>query len=172
MTKTQLNKLRDAVREVVLELYAQKHGTTHWLVDTVTERYPELVQEASRQLIRDSIGKMARQIMKSDSRSDKSTQMVLPMVIADLRLPAAISVPAADSDDENDALWTPLHEATCDDLKRHITMLADSIAANRRRLRSLRQLYQYISERTPTAANDTTIGDILKTLAEQEQRAA
>ena len=171
MTKTQLNKLRDAVREVVLELYAQKHGTTHWLVDTVTERYPELVEEASRQLIRDSIGKMARQIMKSDARSAKSAQLVLPMALADLRLPGGISVPAADNDEDN-ALWMPLHEATRDDLKRHITMLGANIAANRRRLRTLRRLYEHIAEHAADAASDTTIGEILKTLAEQEQRAA
>ena len=171
MTKTQLNKLRDAIREVVSELYAQKRGTTHWLVDTVTERYPELVEQASKHLVRDTIGKIARQIMKSDAKSARSIQLVLPMGIADLRLPAAISIPAADNDDEIGAVWTPLQDATLPELKRHIAMLGASVAANRKRLRTVRTLYDYLIKSAPEI-QDGVIGDILKTLAEKERKAA
>lgn len=170
MTKTQLNKVREAVRTVVNELYAKRRGSTRWLVETVRERHPELIEEAAAQLVSESIAKMARQIMKTEMKAQDSLQTELPLEIAGLQLPAAISVPPDHSEDET--LWTPLPDATFRELEGHIAMLQSSVTADTKRLRKLRDLYNYLRNKMPDDDPDQTIRVILEAIKRLERSAA
>lgn len=172
MTKTQLNKLREAIRSVIGDLYTRKRGTTRWLVEEVIARHPDLVDEAKDQLLSEAIAKMARQIMKQETEPAKTMQMELPHVIKGLRLPAAISVPPTDNDDEPDTLWTPLPDATYSELERHIEMLQASVAADTRRLRKLRQLHQCLADYLPDGGEQLSVRELVALVRDRDRDAA
>ena len=96
---------------MIAEFHAHKRGTTDWLNETITERYPLLVEAASKQLIAEAIAKMARQIIKSEAPSAKSARLPLQQEIRLPRLPPAIRIPVAEDRDEGDVLWALLQEA-------------------------------------------------------------
>lgn len=171
MTKAQLARLREAVRQCVQELHDRRQGTTRGLVETVRERYPDLVEEAAEQLLAEAIANMSRRIMKSDARAAKSEQFILPALIAHLRLPATISVPHDDGDDD-EVVWTPLEHASFAELDIHLAMLARSIAADTRRFKALTELREFLAPYMADTPDAEPIGAVLARLAAAERGAA
>ena len=166
MSKIHLAKLREAVRVIIVEFFENKRGTTRAISETVSERYPELVNDAAEQLVADAIANISRKIMKNEIVVAQSSQLWLPIEISHLRLPAAISIPTDGRSGEDEVEWTPLGDATISEVGRHVVMLQESVAADTRRLRMLSELHHYLIGHWPEDT-ESPIGNLLRTLAKE-----
>lgn len=166
MTRQEHAKLRTAMRQLIDELQARGKLSTRYLTELVQERYPELIEEASTKLIREAIAKWARQMMKSEALALKSPQFAMPLEIAGIKLPQAISLPPTDDDEET--MWTPIEQATFAELEAHCTYLRGTVAADTRRLESLMTLHNYLAPHMADEHADEPIGPKLAELAHKK----
>lgn len=166
MTKKQRAKLRAIVGEIIQELRQQGRFSTKALVEEVIDRYPQLVEETKDQLVKEALASWARKHLKSEDAELKSPQFTLPIELAGLKLPSAISV-RHDEEDEEAPLWTPIEDATFDDLEINVEMLQNQVSADMRKLKNLRQLHRYLA---PLMADERRTEPIGKVLAECANR--
>ncbi|MCP4540178.1 MAG: hypothetical protein GY832_23820, partial [Chloroflexi bacterium] len=65
------------------------------------------------------------------------TQMVLPMALQNIEIPASISVPYRSADGKNELMWTSFEDATFAEFKAYIELLRTQIAADTGRLQAM-----------------------------------
>lgn len=175
MTRHDRVRLREAIRVCIGELKAQGRFTTRELTRLMTERYGDLVVEASDRLIAESLASIARSLMRNDTPSARARQLFLPMEIAHLRLPDSISLPPRnDESDETEGgefLWSDISEATFNELEEHIQYLTGQIAADVQRLRTLRELHGYLAPIMADDRREDAIGPVLEEIAGREREA-
>src|SRR6266496_16880 len=87
-------KLRTLLRETYsgLKQDGSERIMIHELIEAVTKKHPKLVEQEKDRLFRDAIGAWARQILRSDSDSLRSSQLMLPMELHHVRLPVCIPI--------------------------------------------------------------------------------
>lgn len=139
----------------------------HELIEGVTKSHPKLVEQEKERLFRDAIGSWARQILRSDSDSLRSSQLVLPIELHHIRLPVCIPIwPKGRESGEAD--WIEPADVTFAQLDQEIARKLESSAANRE-LRSLQALREYLAPHMADHPN-SKIGPVLKRLAAAEAK--
>lgn len=170
MSPREKAELRTAIRSSIDELQRHSRMTTKSLVDTVMDRYPELVDAARTKLVREAIAKWARQAMKKEAESEIAGQAVLPLEVKGLGIPSSICLPVKNEDDESEIEWVPLSDATFEELEVHISYMRGQIAADMNRLKKLEQLHDVLAPHMADDHREEAIGPVLHELALAEQR--
>ena len=162
-------KLRTLLREVYSDL--KKSGsdriTIHELVDGASKRSPKLVALEKDRLFRDAIGSWARQILRSDSESLRTSQLILPMDLGPVTLPVCIAV-RHKGQKGGEAEWIETPDVTYAQLVADIEHRQEIIRANRQ-LQSLMRVREYLAPHMASHPN-TKIGPVLARLAKQEKK--
>jgi hypothetical protein len=141
----------------------------HELIDEVTRQHPKLVEQEKDRLFRDAIGSWARQILRSDSDSLRSSQLLLPMDLGPVKLPVCIPVwPKGQTSGE--AEWIETADITFAQLDAEIARRRESIKANRE-LQSLMRVREYLARHMADHPN-AAIGPVLARLAKEQLAAA
>lgn len=159
--------LYSVLRDTYIEVREKGHNSNSEVIDLVMERHPKLVESYKESLFRRSLGQMLRSIRKSEARALQSPQFVLPLEIAHLRLPADISLPTKEDEEDN---WVQLEEATITELDVHMAALTKQIDADKQRFKQLRELSQYLRAHMTEEQRDWAIGLILRDLAAQDRK--
>lgn len=139
-------QLRMAVREVIADAFSSAgYAKPRDIAREVCVRFPESIHSVGTRLAEDALTEMARGILKKSApRAKGPTQLSLPGIdgmIAE-HLPEAISVPlsATIGDEDDEVIYKPLGKATVADLKAHLNLLVQQIAADTRRHRVLKEV--------------------------------
>ncbi len=138
----------------------------HELIEEVTKRHPKLVEQEKERLFRDAIGAWTRQILRSDSDSLRSSQLILPMELRHIRLPVCIPVwPKGQQGGE--AEWIEPPDITFAQLDQEIARKLELSVA--RDLRNLQIVREYLAPHMADQPHKK-IGPVLKRLAAEEAR--
>jgi len=132
MEKSARAQLVDAVRVCLGEQLERGRADREVVTECVMARFPDLCAAAASAMMREAIGAWARKMMGRGWTPDDERQLRLPdlpLPIRHLKLPSAITVPVADSDDER-VEWVALRFATLADLEAHLAMLRRQIEAD------------------------------------------
>ncbi len=177
MTNQQRQKLRTLVRQKIAELQAAGRFTMGALVEEVLNDYAAEVAEASDMLIREAIGKWARSVMKADNEALRTSQYAMPRSLFALELPSSICIAVqsggddaeSDEDGEEEMLWTPLLDATFDELETNIAYLEGKAREVMRSARNLQHLRDYLAPHMADERRKTPIGEVLAEQAVKER---
>ncbi len=139
----------------------------HELIEAVTKSHPKLVEQEKDRLFRDAIGAWARQILRSDSDSLRSSQIMLPMDLHHVRLPVCIPV-WPKGQETGEAEWIETPDLTFAQLDQEIARKLELSAANRE-LRNLQEVREYLAPHMVDSPHHK-IGPVLKRLAAAEAK--
>jgi hypothetical protein len=143
--KTDFCRLRDCVRDEIASALHDGGGRARDIARSVCAKYPDLIGVLGERLAEDAVTRLVNREIKRWSAVGTSMreQLVLPGMLAHVRadLPAAISVPSADDDD--DPIYRPLFGpkcATVGELRAAVAALWKGIADDQRKAQALTQL--------------------------------
>jgi hypothetical protein len=150
--------LQGIVRDEISIMLEDGGGRPRDVARRVCTLHPDLVGRLGDSVAEEAITAIARKEFKkwASVGAEKSRQLVLPSLAAHLLqdLPASISVPSSDDDEDADPIYRPLTgsaAATIGELRRAIQSLWDGIANDRRKARALSDL---LTLAVSTGAND------------------
>lgn len=153
-------RLRDCVRDEIAAILPNGGGRARQIARSVCARHPELIGMLGNRLVEDAVTRLVNREIKQWNAVGTSVreQLVLPGMLAHVRadLPAAISVPSADDDD--DPIYRPLFGpkcATVGELRSAVAALWKGIADDQRKARALTKLLDLLI--TYGAADDTPV---------------
>ena len=141
-----MTQLRFAVREVIADAFSTAgYAKPRDIAREVCVRFPDSIHSVGTRLAEDALTEIARGLLKKSApRAKGPSQLSLPGLDGPIaeHLPDAISVPvSADiGDDDEQVIYKPLSKATVADLKAHLQMLVQQIAADTRRHRVLKEV--------------------------------
>lgn len=141
-----MTQLRFAVREVIADAFSTAgYAKPRDIAREVCVRFPGSIHSVGTRLAEDALTEIARGVLKKTApRAKGPSQLSLPGLDGPIaeRLPEAISVPmgAEACDDEEQVIYKPLRRATVADLKAHLQLLVQQIAADTRRHRVLKEV--------------------------------
>jgi hypothetical protein len=141
-----MSELRHAVREVISDAFTSVgYAKPRDIAREVCVRFPGSIHSVGTRLAEDALTEIARGILKKSApRAKGPSQLSLPGLDAPIaeHLPDAISVPVGGEvgDDEDQVIYKPLSRATVADLKAHLQLLVQQIAADTRRHRVLKEV--------------------------------
>ncbi len=138
-------RLRDCVRDEIASTLHAGGGRAREIARSVCARHRDLIGMLGERLAEDAVTRLVNREIKRWSAVGTSMreQLVLPGMLAHVRadLPAAISVPSADDDD--DPIYRPLFGGKCatvGELRAAVAALWKSIADDQRKAQALTQL--------------------------------
>jgi len=138
----------------------------HELVDPVIEANPKLVEQEKNRLFREAMGSWARHILRSDSDSVRTTQLILPLELGTLSLPANIPTwPRGKKTGE--ASWVETHDSSYTQLGAEIARL-EAHTRETHQLRGLKRVHAYLAPHMADRPN-MKIGPVLARLAKGER---
>ena len=167
MGKNSPKTLRTLIREVYADLKKSgaKEVTIHEFSDEVTSKHPKLVAQEKDRLFRNAIGTCARQILKSDSDSLRSTQLSLPLGLTDVVLPVCIPI-RFNKQNARESAWIEPYDITFAQLNQKIAQKTMELRASIE-LQSLERVRDYLKPYMASAP-DEPIGPVLARLAAEE----
>lgn len=116
MARSQQYKISTAILQVIKELEVEGPMTSRRVAFEVMQRHPELCDEFKDRLFRESIGSIARKIMKREVEATLDVQDLLPLGPADVvRVPEHISLPPRG--DDPDMEWQRIEMSSLRQLK-------------------------------------------------------
>lgn len=178
MTRQEQVKLRTKIRETILALRLEGvKVTAAALAQAVRERHADLVESEKERLFLESIKSRFREIARSSSNSMKSAQFMLPMALAEVRLPDMLAlVPPAMVNTEtgekivpDDVEWRSTEEVTFHELRLHLQHLLRSIENDRARYEALAAVELFLRPHMDNDEHrDDAIGPMLTEIALKE----
>ena len=161
--------LQGVVRDEIALMLDEGGGRPRDVARRVCALYPELVSRLGQQLVEEAVTAIARKEFKKWASVGEEThkQLALPSLASHLRrdLPASISVPPVDPDNESDPVYRPLTgpaAATVGELRRAITALWQGIANDQRKAKALSDLLELLL--AAGVSDDVRVDDALKQL--------
>ncbi|MEM7444876.1 MAG: hypothetical protein AAF414_16255 [Pseudomonadota bacterium] len=169
MTKLEIAKLRDALRDVISEQRIVGQWTTRTLVDSLTDRYPEVVEHAKDRLIHNAVANVSREIMKRKlpKRPAGGDQLYLPGVLSHLDISECINRPGVGVDGLPN--WMDLNTATHADLRAYLAELRANIQANQNAYKNYTDMERIIRPYFKGKSPDLTVGEVIRHLCELEK---
>ncbi|MDG4574450.1 MAG: hypothetical protein P9C36_02600 [Defluviicoccus sp.] len=159
-------RLRDCVRDEIASTLHDGGGRARQIARSVCARHPELIGMLGNRLVEDAVTRLVNREIKQWNAVGTSMreQLVLPGMLAHVRadLPAAISVPSAD-DDDDDPIYRPLFGpkcATVGELRTAVAALWKGIADDQRKARALTRLLDLLI--SAGAADDRPVSAALQ----------
>jgi len=175
MTRFDKRNLKEAIRACIAE-YQEGHFRAAQVASMVMERYPDVVGEAAKRLMLESLTSLTRRMMKEPPPLEDRRQLALflPAELASLRLASAFSLlPAeveteAEEVDEEQFVWVPFKKATLNDLVQHLRLLDQGIERDQRRRNDVFTLYDYVRP-LMEGREDEPFAPVLRSIAEKQQ---
>jgi hypothetical protein len=137
----------------------------HELIDGVTKKAPKLVDLEKQRLFREAIGAWARRILRSDSNSLRSSQLVLPMELGPMALPVCLAV-RPHGKKSGEAEYIEIPDATYAQLESDIER-REEIIRETKQLQNLRRLREYLAPRMADHPH-LKIGPVLARIAKEQ----
>lgn len=159
--------LQGIVRDEIALMLDEGGGRPRDVARRVCAGHPDLISRLGSSLAEEAITSIARKEFKKWTAvgEEKHRQLPLPSMASHLLadLPASISVPPVDADEDADPIYRPLtgpSAATLSELRRATKSLWEAITADRRKAKALTEL---INIMVSAGASDDSRVDVVLT---------